>query len=89
MGSIRTGLGFSGAIVTDSLAMEGITGLYSAGEAAVLAVQAGADILLMPNGLAEAFDAVVAAVEEGTIPESRIDESAARVLALKEKRGLI
>ena len=43
----------------------------------------------MPNGLAEAFDAVVAAVEEGTIPESRIDESAARVLALKEKRGLI
>lgn len=89
MGSIRTGLGFSGAIVTDSLAMEGITGLYSAGEAAVLAVQAGADILLMPNGLAEAFDAVVAAVEEGAIPESRIDESAARVLALKEKRGLI
>ena len=89
MGSIRTGLGFSGAIVTDSLAMEGIAGLYSAGEAAVLAVQAGADILLMPNGLAEAFDAVVAAVEEGTIPESRIDESAARVLALKEKRGLI
>ena len=89
MGSIRTGLGFSGAIVTDSLAMEGLTGLYSAGEAAVLAVQAGADILLMPNGLAEAFDAVVAAVEEGTIPESRIDESTARVLALKEKRGLI
>lgn len=89
MGRIRTGLGFSGAIVTDSLAMEGITGLYSAGEAAVLAVQAGADILLMPNGLAEAFDAVVAAVEEGAIPESRIDESAARVLALKEKRGLI
>ena len=89
VGSIRTGLGFSGAIVTDSLAMEGITGLYSAGEAAVLAVQAGADILLMPNGLAEAFDAVVAAVEEGAIPESRIDESAARVLALKEKRGLI
>ena len=89
MGSIRTGLGFSGAIVTDSLAMEGIAGLYSAGEAAVRAVQAGADILLMPNGLAEAFDAVVAAVEEGTIPESRIDESAARVLALKEKRGLI
>ena len=88
MGSIRTGLGFSGAIVTDSLAMEGITGLCSAGEAAVLAVQAGADILLMPNGLAEAFDAVVAAVEEGTIPESRIDESAARVLALKETRGL-
>ena len=89
MGMLRSELGYTGAIVTDSLAMEGVTGLYSAGEAAVLAVQAGADILLMPAGLAQAFDAVAAAVEDGTIPESRIDESAARVLALKEKRGLI
>ena len=87
--SLRQELGFDGVIVTDSLAMEGITGLYTPGQAAVLAVQAGVDILLMPDGLAEAFDAVVAAVEDGTIPQSRIDESAARVLALKAKRGLI
>ena len=87
--SLRQELGFDGVIVTDSLAMEGITGLYTPGQAAVLAVQAGVDILLMPDGLAEAFDAVMAAVEDGTIPQSRIDESAARVLALKAKRGLI
>lgn len=89
VGSLRGELDYAGAIVTDSLAMEGITDQYSAGEAAVLAIQAGVDILLMPNGLSEAFDAVVAAVENGTIAESRIDASAARVLSLKEKRGLI
>lgn len=87
--SLRQELNFDGVIVTDSLAMEGITKRYSPAQAAVLAVQAGADILLMPDGLAEAFEAVVTAVEEGTIPESRIDESAARILALKQKSGLI
>lgn len=87
--SLRQELGFSGVIVTDSMAMEGITDQYSAADAAVEAIQAGVDVLLMPDGLAEAFDAVVAAVEDGRIPESRIDESATRVLMLKEKRGLI
>lgn len=89
MQMLREELSFAGVIVTDSLAMEGITKQYTAARAAVQAVQAGADILLMPNGLAEAFDALVAAVEDGTIPESRIDESAARVLALKARCGLI
>ena len=89
VGTLRSELGYTGAIITDSMAMEGITDQHLAGEAAVLAIQAGIDILLMPNGLTEAFDAVVAAVEDGTIPESRIEESAARVLALKLKRGLI
>lgn len=86
---LRQELDFNGVIVTDSLAMEGITKQYSPAQAAVLAVQAGADILLMPDDLAKAFDAVVTAVEAGTIPESRIDESAARILALKQKSGLI
>ena len=89
VGTLRGELGYTGAIITDSMAMEGITDRHSAGEAAVLAIHAGADILLMPDGLTEAFDAVVAAVEDGAIPESRIEESAARVLALKLKRGLI
>ena len=87
--SLRQELGFDGVIVTDSLAMEGITSRYTPAQAAVQAIQAGADILLMPDGLAEAFDAVVAAVEEGSIPESRIDESATRVLTLKLKSGRI
>lgn len=89
MQMLREELGFTGVIVTDSLAMEGITKQYTAAQAAVQAVQAGADVLLMPNGLAEAFDALVEAVEDGTIPESRIDESTARVLALKARCGLI
>ena len=87
--NLRQELGFSGVIVTDSMAMEGITDRYSAADAAVKAIQAGVDVLLMPDGLAEAFDAVVTAVEDGRIPESRIDESATRVLMIKEKRGLI
>ena len=87
--SLRQDLEFDGVIVTDSLAMEGITKQYSPAQAAVLAVQAGADILLMPDDLAESFDAVVAAVEEGTIPESRVEESVARILALKQECGLI
>ena len=87
--SLRQELEFDGVIVTDSLAMEGITKQYSPAQAAVLAVQAGADILLMPDDLAESFDAVVAAVEEGTIPESRVEESVARILALKQECRLI
>lgn len=72
-------------IVTDSLAMGAITAQYSPGEAAVLAFQAGNDILLMPDGLEEAFEAVVSAVENGTIPEERLDESVARILRFKQQ----
>lgn len=70
-------------IVTDSLAMGAITDSYTPGEAAVLALQAGCDVLLMPNGLADAYDAVLAAVQDGTISEQRLDESAAKILRMK------
>ena len=53
-------------IVTDSLAMGAITDSYTPGEAAVQALQAGCDVLLMPDGLADAYDAVLAAVQNGT-----------------------
>ena len=62
-------------IVTDSLAMGAITDSYTPGEAAVLALQAGCDVLLMPNGLADAYDAVLAAVQNGAISEDRLDLS--------------
>ena len=71
-------------VVTDSLAMGAITGQYAPEEAAVAALEAGCDLLLMPGGLAEAFDGVVAAVEEGRITEARLDESVARVLRAKQ-----
>lgn len=70
-------------IVTDSLAMGAITDSYTPGEAAVLALQAGCDVLLMPNGLADAYDAVLAAMQDGTISEQRLDESVAKILRMK------
>lgn len=68
-GVLRNELGFQGLVITDSLSMGAITGQYSPGEAALGALQAGCDILLMPCGLQEAFDAVVHAVENGSLSE--------------------
>ena len=70
-------------IVTDSLAMGAITDAYTPGEAAVLALQAGCDVLLMPDGLAEAYTAVLDAVQNGTISEERLDRSVNKILQLK------
>ena len=80
---LRGELGYQGVIITDAMGMKAISDRYSSGESAVMTLQAGADIVLMPENLPEAFDAVVAAVEDGTLSEARIDESVRRVLALK------
>ena len=71
-------------IVTDSLAMDAITAAYTPGEAAVLAIQAGCDVLLMPNSLPEAYAAVLDAVQNGTISEARLDQSVNKILHHKE-----
>ena len=73
------------AISSQLVAFRAITELYQPGEAAVQAVQAGCDVILMPDGLADAFDAVMAAVQDGTIPEERINESVSRILEFKQK----
>ena len=80
---LRKELGYQGIIITDAMGMKAISDRYSSGESAVMTLQAGADIVLMPENLPEAFEAVLAAVEDGTLPEARIDESVRRVLALK------
>ena len=72
-------------VVTDSLAMGAITEQYAPAEAAIQALNAGCDILLMPDGLTEAFDGVVAAVENGTVSEERLNESVARILRVKQQ----
>lgn len=72
-------------VVTDSLAMGAITQQYTPAQASVQALQAGCDILLMPDGLAEAFEGVVAAVEDGTITRTRLDESVRRILRYKQQ----
>lgn len=80
-GLLREDLRFDGLIITDALNMGAIVNTYGTGEAAVLAVQAGADVLLMPADPGTATDALVAAVEDGTLDRSRLEESAARVVA--------
>lgn len=85
---LRGELGFSGLVITDSMAMHGVTDAYSAGDAAVAALNAGVDVILMPEILSEAFDGVVAAVESGVISEARLNESVYRVLQYKQLCGI-
>ena len=85
---LRDELGFKGIVVTDAMDMQGITALYSTGEAAVRAIEAGADVLLMPTDPAECIRALEAAVASGRISRQRIDLSAAKILAAKQRAGL-
>lgn len=80
---LRNELGFQGVIITDALDMGAITEYYTSGEAAVQAIAAGADVLLMPEDFYEAYDAVLAAVQNGSISEERIDESLKRIYRVK------
>ena len=88
-GKLRGELGYDGVIITDSLAMGAIAQEYSSADCAVMALDAGVDILLMPEDYAAAFEGVVQAVEEGRLSMERIDESVARVLELKDQLGLL
>ena len=81
-------LGFSGLVITDSMQMAAITDEYSSSEAAILALQAGCDIILMPEDLEEAFDGVVAAVEDGRLSKQWLDETVLRILEFKISHGL-
>jgi len=88
-GVLRERMEFDGVIVTDSLTMGGLTRYYDERSIVVQAVLAGADILLQPARPGEALGFVLDAVEDGTIPESRINESVRRILRLKFRRGLL
>ena len=81
---LRGELGYRNIIITDAMEMGAITQQYTNAEAAVGCIQAGVDIVLGPQVFTQAFDAVVKAVEEGTISEQRIDESVRRILKLKQ-----
>ena len=87
-GLLRDTLHFTGLAITDAMTMGGIGKGYTTAESSVLAVKAGADVLLKPGNPTEAIDALVAAVERGTITRARIDSSVRRVLALKARTGL-
>lgn len=80
---LRGEMGFTGVIITDALDMAAITDYYTTEEAAVGAIAAGADMLLMPDDFHAAYDAVLAAVRDGTISEERINESLKRIYSIK------
>ena len=79
---LRDKLEYQNVIITDSHSMASITDHYSAGDAAVKALEAGCDMILMPSELQAAFDAVKAAVADGTLSQARIDESVLRILTV-------
>jgi len=87
-GLLRDSLHFRGVAITDAMTMEGIGKGYSAEQSSVLAVQAGAEILLKPSDATRAINAVVAAVDRGEIPRSRIDSAARHMLELKARSGV-
>ncbi len=80
---LREQMGFDGMVITDALNMGAITDQYSPDQAAVAALNAGADMLLMPADFQTAYQGVLQAVADGTVTEERIDESVARILTVK------
>jgi beta-N-acetylhexosaminidase len=90
-GLLREELGFDGVITTDCLEMNAISQGVGVGQGAVMAVEAGADLVLISHQISlqvEGIEAVLEAVRQGRISEARIDESVERLLRLKEKYGL-
>ncbi len=91
-GLLRDEVGFTGAASTDCLEMRAVTDHYGAGESAVLAALAGVDNILFSHTRQkqdEAYNALLQAAESGRLPVERIDESVARMTALKERFAII
>lgn len=82
---LRGELDYQNIIVTDGMEMGAITQQYTSAEAAVGSIQAGVDIVLGPRYFTEAFDSVMAAVNDGIISEERINQSVRRILKLRKE----
>lgn len=86
---LRKKLGYNGVVMTGALSDEKLTDSYTEQKAAVLAVQAGADMLLEPSDVDAVYQALFQAVSDGKLTEQRIDESVQRILTAKIDGGLI
>ena len=86
---LRNELGFEGVVITDALRMDAVHDSYGTAEACVLALEAGADMLLLPYNFTNAYEGVMQAVKDGRLTEERIDESLLRILSLKERCNLL
>ena len=80
---LRGQMGYDGIVVTDAMNMGAVTEQYTSAQAAVKALQAGADVVLMPEDFQEAYQGVLDAVKDGTLTEQRIDESVTRIVTVK------
>lgn len=80
---LRNEMGYDGLVVTDALNMGAVTEKYTSRKAAVKAVMAGADLILMPMDFEQAYQGILDSVERGSITEGRIDESVRRILETK------
>ena len=97
-GLLKEEMGFGGIIITDAMNMAGVTDKWDPVQAAVLSIAAGADMLCMPTrmyckadleNLDAIIDGIVQAVQDGVIPMSRIDDAVTRILAVKDRRGIL
>ena len=91
-GVLRDQLGFQGVIMTDSLTMEGISAYYTTKQAAVLAIEAGSDIIMgadAPSTVATMLQGIKEAINTGEINKQRIDQSVSRILMMKYQMGLL
>lgn len=86
---LRDELGFRKIIITDAFDMASIIDYYTPEEAAYNAFKAGADIILMPQNFEAAYQEILQKVQDGTIDQSRLDDSVLRILAVKIQRGIL
>lgn len=95
---VRGDMKYDGVLITDAMNMAGLASLYTQSEACIESIKAGMDILLMPctldrvssvDNLDQIIADILAAVETGEIPQTRINEAVTRILTLKEKRGIL
>lgn len=86
---LREEMQFDNIIITDAMNMKIITKFYDAGEAAVMAIEAGNDMILMPDDFVSAYEAVYEAVQDGTLTERQINQAVSRILTVKIRRGIL
>ena len=82
-GILRSELGYDGIIITDAMNMAAVTDYYEADVAAIMALKAGADMILMPEDFQQAYEGVLQAVQDGTVSQERVDDSLKRIYRVK------
>lgn len=83
IGILRNEMGFEGVVISDAMNMSAVSDYYDSAEAAIMAIKAGCDMILMPEDFAEAYNGVLEAVRNGTISEERINDSLRRIYRIK------